>query len=174
MSHIKMPCPHCGHQLLIPERYAGQRAGCAHCKGRFVVPDAPVGAVPESEEEFAPRSISSLERMDIDGSGDLVAGDLSGGLAGGASLSSLENFDLDGGGETSAFSEVERERVQQVEIAGESLGCLYWGLAFHLPPVALIWALFLPKGHSQKAIGLGVSSGFLLLAIALIAAFTLM
>lgn len=174
MSNIEMLCPHCGHQLLIPERFAGKKAGCIHCKGRFQVPGAPVAAVPGLEEEFAPRSLSSLEQMDIDGGGDLVAGDPSGGLPGGASLSSLEGFDIDGSGGTSAFAEAEQDKVRQAEIAGESLGCLYWGLAFHLPPAALIWALFLPKGHSQKAIGIGVSSGFLLLMIALIAVFTQM
>ncbi len=173
MPHIEMLCPNCGHQLRIDARYAGQKGGCVHCKGRFQVPDGPVLTVTDSDNEFMDRSISSLERMDIDG-GDSAEGDVLGGAIVGASLSSLENFELDGGGSgggTSAFAEAEQAGVREAAIAAESLGCLYWGLAFHLPPVALIWALCLPKGHSQKAVGLGVSCGFLLLAIALVAGF---
>lgn len=177
MSHIEMLCPHCGHQLRIAARYRGQKGGCVHCKGRFQVLDGPVLTASDSDDEFKERSISSLEGMDIDGGDASAEGDLLGGPIVGASLSSLEDFELDGGGGrggTSAFAEEEQVRVQEAALAAESLGCLYWGLAFHFPPVALVWALFLPKGHSQKAVGLGVSSGFLLLAIALVAAFTLM
>ena len=167
MSHIEMICPHCGHQLRIPERFAGQKAGCIHCKGRFQVPDAPIAVDPIPGDEFAPRSISSLERMDIDGGDDLVGGPM-----GGASLSSLglEEAD-DSAGLSPVFAQaVQAGQARTAATAADQLGCLFWGLAFHLPPVALIWAFFLPKGHSQKAAGLGVSAGFLLLAIVLIAA----
>ena len=170
MATIEMPCPHCGHQLRIPEVYAGQKAGCIHCKGRFQVPDAPVAADPE----FMPRSLSSLESMDIDGSGagDPASGDLAGGPVGGVSLSSLENMNIDVGESVSpASAEAARAQVGQAASAADQLGCFFWGLAFHLPPIALVWAFFLPKGHSQKTVGLGVSAGFLLLAIILIAAF---
>ena len=91
---------------------------------------------------------------------------------GGASLSSLglEEAD-DSAGLSPVFAEaVQAGQAQTAATAADQLGCLFWGLAFHLPPVALIWAFFLPKGHSQKAAGLGVSAGFLLLAIVLIAA----
>ncbi len=162
MSHIEMICPHCGHQLRIPERFAGQKAGCIHCKGRFQVPDAPIAVDSIPQDDFAPRSISSLESMDIDGG-------LVGGPVGGASLSSLGLADAD---DSAGLSPVFAQAVQAqtAATAADQLGCLFWGLAFHLPPVALIWAFFLPKGHSQKAAGLGVSAGFLLLAIVLIAA----
>ena len=172
MSTIDMLCPHCGHQLRIPQRFAGQKAGCIHCKGRFQVPDAPVVADAAPDDEFTPRSLSSLQRMDIDRGGDPETGDPIGGPLGGMSLSSLENLDIDiGDGESSAFTEAAKAGAEQAAYAAESLGCLFWGLAFHLPPAALVWAFFLPKGHVQKGIGLGVSSGFLLLAIGLFAAF---
>ncbi len=167
MSHIETLCPHCGHQLRIPARFAGQKAGCIHCKGRFQVPDAPVAVDPIPNDEFAPRSISSLESMDIDGDRDEV-----GGPTGGVSLSALGRSDADdSAGLSPVFAEaVQAGQARTAPTAADELGCLFWGLAFHLPPIALVWAFFLPKGHSQKAAGLGVSAGFLLLAIVLIAA----
>ena len=174
MAIIEMLCPHCGHQLRIPETYAGQKAGCVHCKGRFQVPNPPVAADPIPGDEFTPRSLSSLESMDIDsgGAGDPASGGRAGGPVGGVSLSSLENMDIDvGDGVSPAFTDAARAQVGQATPAADQLGCFFWGLAFHLPPIALVWAFFLPKGHSQKAVGLGVSAGFLLLAIILIAAF---
>ena len=164
MSHIEMICPHCGHQLRVPERFAGQKAGCVHYKGRFQVPDAPIAVDSIPQDDFALRSLSNLESMDIDGGGGLVGGPL-----GGASLSSLGLEEAD---DSAGLSPVFAQAVQAptAATAADQLGCLFWGLAFHLPPVALIWAFLLPKGHSQKAAGLGVSAGFLLLAIVLIAA----
>ncbi len=172
MSNIEMLCPHCGHQLNIPERYVGQKAGCIHCKGRFQVPDAPLAVDPIPGDEFMPRSISSLESMDIDGGGDPAAGDLVGGPAGGMSLSALGGSDADDSADLSpAFAAAAQAgQAGTASAAADELGCFFWGLAFHLPPVALVWAFFLPKGHSQKAVGLGVSAGFLLLAIILVAA----
>ena len=172
MSIIEMLCPHCGHQLRIPAAYAGQKAGCIHCKGRFQVPDTPVAADPVPGDEFAPRSLADLESMDIDGGGDPASGGSVGGPVGGVSLSSLENMDIDvGDGVSPAFAGSARAQVGPSASAADPLGCLFWGLAFHMPPIALVWAFFLPKGHSQKAVGLGVSAGFLLLAIVLIAVF---
>ena len=171
MAIIEMLCPHCGHQLRIPEAYAGQKAGCIHCKGRFQVPDAPVAADPIPGDEFAPRSLADLESMDIDGGGDPASGASVGGPVGGVSLSSLENMEIDVGDDVSpAFSDAAKAQAESAASAADALGCLFWGLAFHVPPVALVWAFFLPKGHSQKAVGLSVSAGFLLLAIVLIAA----
>ena len=172
MSIIEMLCPHCGHQLRIPEVYAGQRAGCIHCKGRFQVPDAPSAPNPTPGDEFVPRSLSMLERMDIDSGEDPASAGLVGGPAGGMSLSALGRLDIDdSSGSSPAFGEAaQSEQAGPAPAAADQLGCLFWGLAFHLPPVALVWALFLPKGHSQKKVGLGVSAGFLLLAIVLIAA----
>lgn len=160
---IEMDCPHCGHHLRIPDKYAGRKGGCVHCKGRFQLPEAPQspqfdvtaqgGAPPFQQEtipgdvlpddEFMPRSLSSLERMDIDA----------------------------GAGLSPAFEKAEQEsRARAVETAygPEGLGCLFWGLAFHLPPVALVWALTLPKEHESKKRAIGVSGGFLLLAVLLI------
>ncbi len=162
MANIEMLCPHCGHQLRIPDRFAGQKGGCVHCKGRFTVPDASVDDLELLGDNFAPMSLSALERTDINGGG-------AGGPAGDMSLSSLERIDIDGGGEpSSAFAEAAQAASGQAASASEALGCFFWGLAFHLPPAAIVWALFLPKGHSQKAVGLGVSAGFLLLAIVLV------
>lgn len=163
MANIEMLCPHCGHQLRIPDRFAGQKGGCIHCKGRFTVPDAPDVDIELLGDNFGPMSPSALEQMDIDGGGV-------GGPEGGISLSALERMDIDGDGEelSPAIAEAAQAASVQAASASDTLGCFFWGLAFHLPPVALVWALFLPKGHSQKAVGLGVSAGFLLLAIVLV------
>lgn len=144
MANIEMPCPHCGRKLSIPDSFAGQKGGCIHCKGRFTVPDAPAADLGLLGDDFAPMSPSALEQMDIDDGGEL----------------------------SPAFAEAAQAASVQAVSAAERLGCFFWGLAFHLPPVALVWALFLPKGHSQKAVGLGVSAGFLLLAIVLMLVFT--
>lgn len=43
---LSVECPHCGHMLAIPERYAGQRGRCNHCGNTITVPETPT-AVPE-------------------------------------------------------------------------------------------------------------------------------
>lgn len=35
---IEYECPHCGHNLSIPEKYAGQAGKCNYCNERLVVP----------------------------------------------------------------------------------------------------------------------------------------
>ena len=35
---ISMKCPHCGHQLNVDDKYAGQAGQCANCKGAITVP----------------------------------------------------------------------------------------------------------------------------------------
>lgn len=172
MAHIEMLCPHCGHQLRIPTSFGGTRAGCIHCKGRFVVPDAPMVDIGPPGDHFTPMSPSTLEQMDIDGGGDPPSLGGVGGPKGGMSLSALERLDIDGADLSPAFAHPAHAGPAQAVSAADELGCLFWGLAFHLPPVALVWALFLPKGHSQKAVGLGVSAGFLLLAIVVMLVFT--
>ncbi len=166
MANIEMLCPHCGHQLRIPDRFAGQKGGCIHCKGRFTVPDGSAGDLEKLSGDFSLMSPSALGRVEIDGGGVEDPG-------AGMSLSALERMDIeDGEDPSSVFAEAEQGALAQTPFEDDTLGCFFWVLAFHLPPVALIWALFLPKGHSQKAVGLGVSAGFLLLAVGLMAAFS--
>ena len=35
---ISLECPHCGHQMNIDDKYAGQEGKCANCKGDIIVP----------------------------------------------------------------------------------------------------------------------------------------
>lgn len=35
---ISLKCPHCGHQMNIDDKYAGQAGKCANCKGDIIVP----------------------------------------------------------------------------------------------------------------------------------------
>lgn len=61
---IEFPCPHCGALIVnVPEKYAGQKGRCLHCKKPVVIPSpappvAPVAQVPvESLPEIVPEII---------------------------------------------------------------------------------------------------------------------
>jgi hypothetical protein len=45
---IEMACPHCGHQLSIPDQFAGQAGACKKCGGRIQVPAPGSAAMPAS------------------------------------------------------------------------------------------------------------------------------
>lgn len=157
---ISMLCPECGHKLAIPDRMAAKKAGCVHCKARFIVPDADAPTV----------RVSILDEFD-ENAGLPADANLPSDIAMPASLSSLERMDIDGGDNLSpAFQKAaEAEAAAGVSYDAEALGCVFWGLAFFLPPVTLIWSFFLPKGHPQKGLAFGVSGGFLVLGVVLFA-----
>ncbi|MFO1019919.1 MAG: hypothetical protein U0903_04390 [Planctomycetales bacterium] len=61
---IEFPCPHCGALIVnVPEKYAGQKGRCLHCKKPVVIPSpappiAPAAAAPEeSLPEVVPEVI---------------------------------------------------------------------------------------------------------------------
>lgn len=183
---IELKCPECGHQLRIPRRYAGKRGGCKYCRKSFTVPQetpqaqhrAPPPQPPESPESFeSPESLGSSESLGSPESPESPApagppvvpaadvpvpapeiptADVSGFSAIEKPKSSGQGFDVDdsmgpsfGGGALAAAS--------ASASASSQLGCLYWGLAFFLPPVALAWAFFVPKDHEQRTMALVVS-----------------
>ncbi len=39
---IAFACPHCGKNYNVQDRLGGQETACAACRGRLIVPDAPV------------------------------------------------------------------------------------------------------------------------------------
>lgn len=50
---INMSCPHCGHQLSIDEKYAGQTGACRQCSKPITVPTlSPVVGAEETYEGF--------------------------------------------------------------------------------------------------------------------------
>ena len=135
---IELLCPECGHPLKVPERFIGQKAGCKHCKGRFIVP-GPSSTETDAIEDPLPGE-------------DLMP----------TSFSKLDTIDIDEG--PSAFDDAGPQPDTASASAG--LGCLYWGLAFFVPPIALIWAAMLPSGDSQKPWALA-ASGVMTIVLAL-------
>lgn len=52
---ITLSCPHCGHQMNIDDKYAGQNGTCGQCKKTITVPA--LKAAPPQEAEFAGFSV---------------------------------------------------------------------------------------------------------------------
>jgi hypothetical protein len=50
-------------------------------------------------------------------------------------------------------------------LTDDGLGCLFWGVAFFIPPVGLVWALLISPDHDQRGKGLTGSAVMLLIAI---------
>ncbi len=50
---IEMKCPHCGHQLRISDKYAGQQGRCKTCRGKFAVQGEEEALVQGEEEALA-------------------------------------------------------------------------------------------------------------------------
>jgi len=65
-------CPECGHQLQIPERYAGQRGKCKHCGAYIQVPEP--GETPSGQSVDSPPGTGEAEegRQEAPGEQEVV------------------------------------------------------------------------------------------------------
>jgi hypothetical protein len=161
---IEMKCPHCDHQLRINSKYAGKRGGCKHCGGVFVVPNA---YAPEASppQDAAPPGGMALDNME-----DLPA--LDPGFARQMADQPVETVEP-----STSLEDLKNEPLAEgvavplppplaARISNEDpLGCVFWGTAFLVPPVGLVWSIMIPAGHPHKARGMAVSAAFSLLAI---------
>ena len=137
---IELKCPNCGHQLRISSRYAGKRGVCKHCKGDVDVPPASVQAVaPIRGEAFAPDDELVLD--DAPALRGLAAAGMSE-----ADAKSLENLNIDDN-----WQPPPPVSAPGSAVGGEKrLGVIFWLVLAIFTPAALIWAILLPSGHSQK------------------------
>jgi len=65
---LTLTCPHCGHQLQIPDKYAGQTGSCTKCQGQITVPpmaQPTPDLAPPKADGLAGLDPSSLERINI-------------------------------------------------------------------------------------------------------------
>lgn len=140
---IELKCPTCGHQLRIPSKYAGQTGGCKYCKGRFIVPEPDSAFAPAAPEPVPPFQepgegpvTTSLEdlKADVAGTADVAAP--------AAGLGSAPAALGEGDEHSDAFKETQPWH--------DSLGCLFWGMAFFVPVVGLVLAIRVPKEHPHR------------------------
>ena len=119
---IEIPCPHCGHQLRIHEKFAGQKGGCKYCQGTFIVPKV-IAAPPRSVQapaSMAPASPAAAQAPGAEAVPELAGPTIPQGVPG----------------------------PPAARVPGP--GVLFWAVVFLFPPAGLIWALTLPKGHPHK------------------------
>lgn len=171
---IEMNCPHCDHTLRIPDKYAGRRGGCKHCRGTFRVPKTiptPPPREPEQTQEpaaAAPASMSNLDNMDDMPALDPEFADRVTGEEVPEPSTKLSDLDDDDPAGAEAPASARRPRAAQVP-GDEGLGCLFWGTVFFIPPAGLVWSFFVPSGHPAKVRAIVSSVLFCLLAGACIA-----
>jgi len=161
---IEYNCPHCNHLLRIKSKYAGQRGGCKHCGGVFVVPETNSSGQAPSQDAV-PAGGSPIDTMD-----DLPALDP-------AFAQQMADQPVERVEPSTALEDLMNEPMVAAETAplppprkarisdDEPLGCVFWGTAFLIPPAGLVWSIMIPAGHPHKVRGIAVSCSFSVLAI---------
>lgn len=143
---IELKCPNCGHQLRISSKYAGKRGVCKHCKGTVDVPEAPA---PEQAsirgEAFAPDDATAGKEVFVSDNEEGLSGLAAMGMSA-EDAKALETLNIDDN-----WQPPPPAAASGGGIDGEKpLGVLFWLVLVIFTPAALIWAIVLPSGHSQK------------------------
>ena len=144
---IEMKCPHCGHQLRIPEKYAGQQGVCKACQGILLATAPPAPGIPGAvSPEPASTALDDLVERAPAAPGPAITP---------AAPATPPPAAAPEGGE-----------------AHKHLGCLFWGAIFNVPIVSIVLAVLLPKGHPGKGKALLTSclmtAFFLLLVVMMV------
>lgn len=164
---VELSCPGCGHHLRIASKFAGSIGKCKYCGESISVPiesfETPSdldSSVPGSGRQDGSQNPASGESHAGGILFDKIMDNQKPAVGGVTGLDApLASADPMGLGTPLPPSQ------PVAPLTDDALGCLFWGTAFFLPPVGLVWALAIPPDNEQRGKGLLGSTIMLLIAI---------
>lgn len=134
----------------IPDKFAGERGTCTMCAIPFTVPAGARTEEPDSQDIWKELHGGGADPRRQQGApGSPGTQPQTGQLDLQERSAELPDF----------VTKYEGKR------SDSSVGPAFWAIAYLLPPVAIIWALALPKSHPQKKVALLATFGWLSLLL---------
>jgi len=166
---IELSCPGCGHQLRIANKFVGTRGKCKYCNEHFDVPARILTTPSDLDSTVAGSgrnaSVEIPEKVQQHDSAGFSFED----VMGDKKSPSVPSLDIDNpprAEDPMGIGAPPPLNGPVAQLTDDTLGCLFWGTAFFIPPAGLIWAFLTPAEHDQRIKGLLASAIMLFVALA--------